>query len=100
MKSVHVFVCQCLCNCGSSRLARHIGANVNMLSRVHTFEQVLACCGIEVREADWLFRRTDTMRGREKMRAGESQGQRVIRLFLLDQGNCQALGMKSDYMGV
>ncbi len=30
----------------------------------------------------------------------ESQGQRVIRLFLSEQGNCQALGMKSDYMGV
>lgn len=45
------------------------------------------------------------MRGREKMRAAQSQGQRVIRLFfppppLSDQGNCQALGMRSDYMGV
>lgn len=29
-----------------------------------------------------------------------SQGQRVIRLFLSDEGNCQALGMKSDYIRV
>lgn len=68
------------------------GANVNM-SWVHTFEQVLACRGIEVRGTDWLFRRNDTMRVRQEMsaRERESQGQRVIRLFSVRSGKLSSL---------
>lgn len=62
---------------------------------------MFACRGIEVRATDWWFRRNGEREcKRENERERESQGQRVIRLFLSDQGNCQALGMKSDYMGV
>lgn len=56
-------------------------------------------------ERDWQRRRSESkgMRERENEQniMRESQGQRVIRLFFLsDHGNCQALGMKSDYKGV
>lgn len=97
--TVHVLLCQCLCYYRSGLACQRCKyGHVVSMSRVHTFEQVFVCCGIEVRETDWLFRRNERERERENER--ESQGQRVIRLFLSDLGNCQALGMKSDYMGV
>lgn len=41
-----------------------------------------------------------TKEEKERENENECQGQRVIRpLFLSGQGNCRALGMKSDYMG-
>ena len=70
-----------------------------MMSRVHTSEQVFVCCGKE-RERPVDQEKSERERERERENEGGSQGQRVIRLFLSDQGNCQALGMKSDYMGV
>lgn len=91
MKSFHVFVCQYLCSRGSGLAHQRCkcGHFVSM-SKVHTFEQVFASCEIEVREIDGLFRRKERERVRE--RKDESQGQRVIRLFLSDQGKLSSLG--------
>lgn len=64
------------------------------MSRVHTLEQVVACCGIDVRGSlavqEERGQGNERENERDKMR--ESQGQRVIRLFSVRPWKLSSLG--------